>query len=277
MSDAFTSYARDQRGVLERLIKGLPGISGYTDKELRRNADYRLRQLIGDELDRQRAGMMDVQSRLLKSGGLSFLDELDVAVTRTQTLADRIRTASYGYAGFFDAVRVRQEELDALHRFDVALMQHLAGLDAATASLRDKAGDPAAVGGAIDAVVSEVTTLSTLFDRRGQAIVSPELLTSTGYAPDVRADGGLYDLSPADSATAADYTATITPAAQPPAPSSVPPAPVASSPVAPAAAPAPAEPMVDAGNYTLTPSSDAPGGSSSAGDVPSGFELIDKP
>lgn len=35
---------------------------------------------------------------------------------------DRIRTASYGYAGFFDAVQVRTEELDQIYQYDYQLL-----------------------------------------------------------------------------------------------------------------------------------------------------------
>ncbi|MGL4648851.1 MAG: hypothetical protein ACRC1H_05540, partial [Caldilineaceae bacterium] len=267
MSDAFTSAARDQRGVLERLIKGLPGISGYADKELRRNADYRLRQMIADELDRQRGSLLETQNKLLKSGGLAFLDDLDVAVGRVQTLADRVRTASYGYAGFFDAVRIRDQELDALHRFDVAMLQRVALLEGTVGALRATLDDKSTVAAAIDHTVNDVDQLTQLFDRRERAIVTPDLLTSAGYAPEVRTDeAGIYDLTPvaAGSAQAAAFN-TIPSGDYPPAPVLLPPdaAPAApAEPVAPepSAMPEPSSPIApaDAGVYTLTPSSDTP-------------------
>ena len=46
MSDQFVDFAKSQMGAIERLLKGLPGISGYVDKELRRDADKRVRDSI---------------------------------------------------------------------------------------------------------------------------------------------------------------------------------------------------------------------------------------
>lgn len=251
MSDAFTSAAREDRNVLERLIKGLPGISGYADKELRRNADYRLRQLIAGELEAQRTSLLAVQNQLLKGGGLAYLTDVDSAVNRLQTLTDKVRTAAYGYAGLFDAVRVREEELDALHRFDVAMLQAVAGLDAAVAALQAGLADRATLGAAIAAAAGEVDALSRLFERRSQAILSPELLTSAGYAPQVRApEGGDFDLSPA---------APLATGAKP-----------ATAPEPPSAA------AFDAGDFTLTPTG-TPAAPSGPAETPSGFELIDKP
>jgi hypothetical protein len=240
-------FAKDQRNVLERLIKGLPGIKDYTDKELRRNADARVRQLIADELDAQRRGLLDAQNALLKSGGLAQMGDLDVAITRVSTLADRVRTASYGYAGWFDAVRVQEQELDALRSFDLAMLQEVAGLSAAVGAVRQAVGNPDAFGAAAGEVAAEVDTLTRTFDRRAQAIVSPELLTSPGYAPEVRLPEG-------------DNFTLTTPAA--------PAEPV--QPVPPAAPPASAPPAapLDPDNPFAT--------SGDASQTPPGFELLDK-
>jgi len=44
------------------------------------------------------------------------------ATMKLQLLIDRVKTASYGYAGLFDAIKVRETELDALYNFDAALL-----------------------------------------------------------------------------------------------------------------------------------------------------------
>src|SRR3954471_19695957 len=121
MSDQYVEAAKANMGALERLLKGLPGIRGYVDKELRRDADKRLRDLIALQLEEQKQALLALQNKLLKGGGLAWLDDVDGAVQKLQTLIDRIKTASYGYAGLFDAVKIREQELDALNKFDVAL------------------------------------------------------------------------------------------------------------------------------------------------------------
>ena len=52
---------------------------------------------------------------VLSWGVLAFgLDWLNEAVVKLGTLIDRIKTASYGYAGLFDPVRIKEQQLDAL-------------------------------------------------------------------------------------------------------------------------------------------------------------------
>ena len=38
------------------------------------------------------------------------MDDVDDAIVKLQTLIDRVKTASYGYAGLFDAVRIKEAQ-----------------------------------------------------------------------------------------------------------------------------------------------------------------------
>ena len=67
MSDEFVNAAKDNMGAVESLLKGLPGISGYVDKELRRDADKRLRDMIAGQLEEQKQAVLSIQKKLLKA------------------------------------------------------------------------------------------------------------------------------------------------------------------------------------------------------------------
>ena len=123
MTDSFVDRAEKKMGALERVFKGLPLVREYNDKELRREADRRLRQLLASELEQEKQRLYDLQKQLLRGGGLAWMDDADGAIQRLQTLIDRIKSASYGYAGLFAAVKIEAEQLDALHRFDMALAE----------------------------------------------------------------------------------------------------------------------------------------------------------
>ena len=61
MADNFVEFAKGQMGAVERLLKGLPGISGYIDKDLRRDADKRVRDAVASSLDQSKAAITAVQ------------------------------------------------------------------------------------------------------------------------------------------------------------------------------------------------------------------------
>jgi DNA repair exonuclease SbcCD ATPase subunit len=185
MSDRYVEEAKQNMNALERLLKGLPGISGYIDRELRRDADKRLRNAIADQLEEQKRALLNLQKKLLSGGGLSLLGDVDSAVTKLQLLIDRIRTASYGYAGLFDAVRIREEQLKALHSFDVALAGRVVAVEERVKALAAAVSDYANFQSASDQLVDLLGELNNMFGKRQEAIIAPDLLTNAGYAPDV--------------------------------------------------------------------------------------------
>jgi hypothetical protein len=109
------------------------------------------------------------------------------ATQMLQTLADRIRTASYGYAGLFDAVRIKEDQLDALHRFDVAMAARTYEISQAITRVEDAFGEREGVDDAIDALLDKLTELNRLYDERHRAVLDPALLTGEN-APVVEED-----------------------------------------------------------------------------------------
>lgn len=191
MSDQFVDSAKERMGAIERLLKGLPGIRGYVDKELRRDADKRLRDLIAQQLEEQKQALYGVQQQLLQGNGLLWMDNVDSAVQKLQILIDRIKTASYGYAGLFDPVRVDEEALNALHRFDAALAERVVDVQMAIAELRANVESGGDIGASVSKLTDLLAELNTLYNKRYEAVLSPDLLTSPGYTPDTEL--GLQD------------------------------------------------------------------------------------
>ena len=183
MTENFVESAKNQMGGVERLLKGLPGIRGYVDKELRRDADKRVREAIAASLDQSRTALVAVQNNLLKAGGLALMDEVNEAAVALQTLADRIKTASYGYAGLFDPVRIKEAQLDALVRFDQALAREAGAVHARVEALAAAIQQRADFNVALEEFNRTDIHLNTLYGKRGQAIEVPTLLDDPTYLP----------------------------------------------------------------------------------------------
>lgn len=149
MDDAL-DRARAARTWLERLGARIPGYRGYLERELRREVDQVLRAELAGRLDRARDAVSSFQRRLRldQAGMLSRLASVD---KRLDQLAHAIRHAGSGYAGLFDAMKVREAELETLYRFDLALVDGVEALLAAAGSL---AGD--ADVGRLEEQVAEV-------------------------------------------------------------------------------------------------------------------------
>lgn len=170
----FRETVHGHLGGLESLEAKIPGFKGYKQKELRREADKMLRMEVAAKLDDQRKRLVELQLELISQRLIEFLDDLDRAVTKLQGLIDRIRTASYGYAGLFDAVKVKEEQLDALYDFDNKLLDNVSEIAAAVDKVTSAIGSQEGVAPAISELVSEVEQARLTFGHRNEAITHAE-------------------------------------------------------------------------------------------------------
>ncbi|MCS7178186.1 MAG: hypothetical protein RML46_00940 [Anaerolineae bacterium] len=170
MSDLY-QRVREARTGLEKLLGQIPGYKGYKEKEMRRESDRLLRQTVVARMEAQRRRMDDLQRRLINAGRLEYLDDLGGAITQLQTFMDRVRRATYGYSGLFDAVRVREEELDRLYDFDHQLLAYSDRLSAALDTVETAIPSGEGLAEAVRAVQSLCKEANDTFSRREEVIL----------------------------------------------------------------------------------------------------------
>lgn len=161
-------------GGLESLVAKIPGYKGYKQKELRREADKLLRMQVAAKLGDQRHRLTGLQNRLISQAQIEFLDDVERAVLKLQILIDRISTASYGYAGLFDAVKVKEEQLDALYEYDNELLTFVDGVAADVDQLASAISARQGVADAIEGLVETIDQADMSFDHRHEAILQAE-------------------------------------------------------------------------------------------------------
>ncbi len=169
MSDFFGHVTGDQDPV-RKLLSYIPGFGGYIERSNRRAADKLVRDSVAQRFEELYKRISRIQNDIIGQGGLEFIDELEKAALQLRTFADKIRTATYGYSGFFDAVKINEEELAKLYAFDAAFFQIAdqisAGLDNLEATMGQTEGLPAAIRN----VVSLAREATSTFDRRYETI-----------------------------------------------------------------------------------------------------------
>jgi hypothetical protein len=173
MTDLYEQIKGD-RGRIESFIGKIPGYKGYKEKEMRREADKLLREALARRLEEQWRRLPDIQKQLLSSAQIQWLDDVEGATMKLQTFIDRLKTASYGYAGFFDAVRVKEDELDQLYNFDLALDEQVDEIRAAVDALSSAVMSKEGVGEAIARLNSTAAAANETFHRRRDVITGTE-------------------------------------------------------------------------------------------------------
>jgi len=163
--------ARDE-STLKRLASRIPGYGAYLDKEMRRDADKLLRGYIADQLERQNKRLVGAQQELLNlPGGLDLMDDVDRVQKKLQLLVDRLRTAIYGYAGWFDAVTIREDALNALYDYDASLMNGVDQVASKVQAFVHAVAGEGEVTKALAALKEVLTTLHEQVDRRREVLI----------------------------------------------------------------------------------------------------------
>lgn len=164
----------DAMGGLEGLTSRIPGYSGYKEKEQRREADTILRNHLAREFESQWSRINDLKSQMLIGPAMSHLDDVGRAGRRLQTLIDKVKAASQGYAGFFDTIKIKEDELDALYQFDHDMLSKVdkvsANIDAVQSAIDSEDSIPAA----IRSLTQTINDIIGLFDRRKDVVTGLE-------------------------------------------------------------------------------------------------------
>jgi hypothetical protein len=170
MSD-FYGKVTNESDAISKIVGKIPGFSGYVERENRRAADKLLREHVAAQFDALWTRLTNVQKDLASSGEMEHLDALENANTKIRTFIDKSTTATYGYAGFFDAVKVNKEELLKLYEFDLALLGKADEMSAAVDNVEKSKGTDG-----MPAAVSNVVTLSrdlvATFEKRGEVLTT---------------------------------------------------------------------------------------------------------
>ena len=171
LADTILSKISGDKDLITKLGSKVPGFSGYIERQERRNSDKVLRDTIAQRFNEQEQRIADLQRTLISEGEIGHLDDLEAAAIKLRTFADRIRTASRGYSGFFDPVKINEEELTRIYEYDMAMLEMVDEVARAVDHVEASIGT--------DGLVAAIRNLKTVsqqcidfFNRRNEVVLS---------------------------------------------------------------------------------------------------------
>jgi hypothetical protein len=159
------------KDLLGKIRNFVSGFVGYFERENRREADKLLRQTISSRYEEQWSRISEIQRQLIAAGQIEAIDDLEAAAIKLRTFVDRVRGASYGYSGFFDAVRINAPELEKIYAFDLALLENVQKVTSAVDNVSASIGSDG-----LPAAMRNLASLSQdvidVYNRRDETILS---------------------------------------------------------------------------------------------------------
>ena len=116
--------AKEEMRLYERILAEIPGFRGYKEKELRRETDRLIRDHTYRRMREARDSLKTVFQSLSDQRLHEVLTEMDRLIMTFDRVEEKINHASYGYAGFYNVLKIKEEKLDKMIEFDNGLVDH---------------------------------------------------------------------------------------------------------------------------------------------------------
>jgi hypothetical protein len=169
MTDLRARIVSDE-GTFQRLAASIPGFQGYRELGIRRKADELVRAHLVGLLDDLLGRAKEITAQWADKGKLEGLDKLDRLVGRLRKVRDNLRYADYGYTGWWDAVKIKEDELDAMYGYDLKMREEIVAIDTAVTELA--AATEPDLAAKMAAVEEQVEQLQNAVDHRGEMTAS---------------------------------------------------------------------------------------------------------
>ena len=163
--------------LLEKIMLAVPGFRGYKAKEQRREADKKIRDFVSSRLQEARNDLQDIYQIVAEKRVPEALHPIDRLTAIFDRVSEKVHHASYGYAGFFDATKIDEDDLDRMIDFDTQLVEGAKGVAQRVQAFKDEV--QAGKFDSLEAYESElrktIEGFETTFDQRKDVIEGVEV------------------------------------------------------------------------------------------------------
>jgi hypothetical protein len=167
------SNVRGQMRLSERIAAFIPGFRGYKEKELRRESDKLLRNHLYLKLSTEKTDLREISQKLADRRYFDVLTDMDRLLAKMDRVVEKVNHASYGYSGFFDAVKVKEENLDHMIDFDNQLLESINALATEIDAFKSDLGGgiTSNLKTRVQSVTDKLESLEDTFDKREEVIL----------------------------------------------------------------------------------------------------------
>ena len=167
------SNVQGQMNLPEKIASFVPGFRGYKEKEIRRESDRLIRNHLYMKLSLEKTNLREIEQKLADRRYFDVLTDMDRLLAKMDRVVEKVNHASYGYSGFFDAVKVREDNLDHMIDFDNKLLDGINALateiDAFKADLAS--GVTTNLKTRVQNVTDKLESLENTFDQRNEVML----------------------------------------------------------------------------------------------------------
>lgn len=158
--------------TIQNLLHNIPGYTGYSASERRREADKVLRSHLADQYRGERQELIRLTQDVVAAGRLAKAEPLDQIIQALDLFIARLETAPRGYAGWFAEVTIDETDLEQIYQFDARLASSVPLLHEQIVYSRSRFTTDEGFDEALDVLREFVDGLNRQFDARQEFLVA---------------------------------------------------------------------------------------------------------
>ena len=168
----YLDKVQGESSLLERLMGYVPGYRGYKQKELRRESDRLVR---AETVSKLRAAKNPIRMTFSNPDMVQKLSQgdafkIDAFNYRLDRVTQRVDRAIAGYAGMFDAIKVKEDKLDSVLQYDVGLIDKAEEIRAGAEQAAKMQPGNDDWETAMDGLISKVEEFDSFIDKRSEML-----------------------------------------------------------------------------------------------------------
>ena len=156
----------ESRGMIESVLRYVPGFRGYLEMGYRRESDSLARTWLADRLQDGKSALDKCMHGLVDQGRIDELPKFERLRTNLDGLISKMRGDVRGYSGFFDFVKVDEELLGQVYNHDVSLFGEVDQFAAAVEQLAGSASESVTAS----ELLNQVDKIAENYSRRGDML-----------------------------------------------------------------------------------------------------------
>jgi hypothetical protein len=167
------SKVQGQMSLPEKIAAFVPGFRGYKEKELRRESDRLIRNHLYLKLSLEKTDLREIEQKLADRRYFDVLTDMDRLLAKMDRVVEKVNHAVYGYSGFFDAVKVKEDSLDNMIAFDNKLIDGITSLTTEIDAFKTDLASGATTNlkTRVQNVTDKLESLENTFDQRNEVIM----------------------------------------------------------------------------------------------------------
>lgn len=167
------AQSKSQMRLSEKIVAALPGFRGYKEKELRRESDKLIRNHLYAKLSKDKDNIRAMSQKIADKRYFDVLTDIDRLTAKADAVTSKVNHASYGYSGFFDIVKIKEENLDRMIAFDNQLLDSVNVFSAEVDALKTQLlnGDYTNLKEKIQGITDKLELLDDAFSKRNEVIM----------------------------------------------------------------------------------------------------------